>query len=99
MPVRSPPRSGHRSARPSGSPLVRLACASRLRWRAVAQRIALVTGGARGIGRAIAEALIAAGCSVAAADLEGSDVTMDVTDPESVRNGIAEVEGELGPID
>jgi 2-hydroxycyclohexanecarboxyl-CoA dehydrogenase len=65
----------------------------------VAQRIALVTGGGRGIGRAIVEQLIDAGCSVAAADIDGGDVTMDVTDPRSVEEAIAQVEGELGPVD
>ena len=36
-------------------------------------KVAVVTGGRRGIGRAIAEALHAEGCSVAIADLDGRE--------------------------
>jgi 2-hydroxycyclohexanecarboxyl-CoA dehydrogenase len=55
----------------------------------VSERTALVTGGAGGIGGAIAQALRSAGHSVVTADLDGADVQMDVTDPASVADGIA----------
>lgn len=75
-------------------------------------RIALVTGGTRGIGRAISEALVAKGYKVAAnyagneekARLcaEETGVTcfkFDVSDYDAVAAGIAEIESTLGPID
>ena len=55
----------------------------------MSERRALVTGGAGGIGSAIAEALRAAGHTVVTADLEGADVSMDVTDPQSVEEAFA----------
>src|ERR1700734_3000571 len=66
-------------------------------------RGALVTGGARGIGRRIVETFIALGASVAAFDLEQPDipgafgVAMDVTDPASVASATTRAESELGP--
>lgn len=66
-------------------------------------RVALVSGGARGIGRRVVETLLALGARVAAFDLVQPDVPgalgieMDVTDPESVASGTARAESELGP--
>ena len=66
-------------------------------------RVALVSGGARGIGRRVVETFLALGARVAAFDLDQPDVPgalgieMDVTDPESVASGTARAESELGP--
>ena len=77
----------------------------------MAERVAMVTGGARGIGRAIALALAADGRRVAvgdllaeeaeatAADAGGIAVPLDVTDSESVATGVERVGRELGPVD
>ncbi len=75
-------------------------------------RIALVTGGTRGIGAAIAKALKAAGHTVAAT-YAGNDekanafkaetginvYKWDVSDPDACEAGIKSVETDLGPID
>ena len=68
--------------------------------------MALVTGGAGGIGRAVVAALSAAGRRVAAGDIaEGAvgdaalAVRLDVTDRASVEAAIGRVEDELGPIE
>ena len=74
--------------------------------RSLEGSVAFVTGGARGIGRAICEQLTALGAAVAAADLdEGAardagrlGVRCDVADYDSVRAAIERVEQELGPI-
>jgi acetoacetyl-CoA reductase len=75
-------------------------------------RIALVTGGTRGLGRAITLALKADGCSVAAV-YRGNDEAAkklqseagigtykwDVADFDACKLGVAQVEREVGPID
>ena len=77
-----------------------------------ARRTAIVTGGAGGIGRAIAAALAAEGVAVAIADLRAGDaeraaadiareaigVALDVTDSASVDAAAADVERRLGPV-
>src|ERR1700733_4514952 len=72
---------------------------------------ALVTGGARGIGRAIATALADEGHRVAVADIDdaqandtakainGLAVHLDVTDAASVAEATTQAERELGPIE
>jgi 2-hydroxycyclohexanecarboxyl-CoA dehydrogenase len=64
-------------------------------------RTALVTGAARGIGRAICDELAAQGMRVAACDvLEGPDIVpMDVTEPASVHAAVERVEAEHGPVE
>ena len=73
--------------------------------------MALVTGAAQGIGRAIAAALAEDGRRVVVADLRadaaqqtaaelgGLAVALDVTDPASVAAGVGRVEDELGPVE
>ncbi|MFM5952208.1 MAG: beta-ketoacyl-ACP reductase [Micrococcales bacterium] len=68
-------------------------------------RVVLVTGGNRGIGRAIAEEFIAAGHKVAVTVRSGEgptgslSVKADVTDSQSLDSAFAEVESKLGPIE
>ncbi|WEH37052.1 SDR family NAD(P)-dependent oxidoreductase [Streptomyces sp. AM 4-1-1] len=74
-------------------------------------RTVLVTGGASGIGRAVAQAFAEGGDRVAVADVDAeaaartakeigaTAVTVDVTDPASVTAGVERVAELLGPID
>jgi 2-hydroxycyclohexanecarboxyl-CoA dehydrogenase len=65
-------------------------------------RLALVTGGAGGIGRAIVAALAAEGNRVVSGDIAKdapAEASLDVTDPDSVEEAVTRVERELGPIE
>ena len=81
--------------------------------RGLDDRCALVTGAARGIGRAIAERLAEEGARVAVSDISATEaqatavsiggaaigVELDVTDDASIRRAVDEVAARLGPID
>jgi NADP-dependent 3-hydroxy acid dehydrogenase YdfG len=92
---------------------------SRLRRRSrqtrtpLSGRVVAITGGARGLGLAMAEAIAARGARVALGDLDEQlaqaeaqrlpggaiGAKLDVTDPESFKRFLDEVERELGPVD
>ncbi|HLJ20112.1 MAG TPA: SDR family NAD(P)-dependent oxidoreductase, partial [Stellaceae bacterium] len=73
-------------------------------------RVAAITGGARGIGLAIATRFVQSGAKVALWDLTGAEASasrltgaiglaMDVTQEKSVAAAVADTERRLGPID
>jgi NAD(P)-dependent dehydrogenase (short-subunit alcohol dehydrogenase family) len=59
---------------------------------------ALVTGGSRGIGAAIAERLRADGFTVATLSRNGADVSADVSDSQQVGAAFDEVRERFGPV-
>jgi NAD(P)-dependent dehydrogenase (short-subunit alcohol dehydrogenase family) len=81
--------------------------------RSLAGQVVAITGGARGIGRATAEALIAQGARVAIGDIESAlaertaaelgsptiGLPLDVTDRQSFDEFLTETESRLGPLD
>ncbi len=68
-------------------------------------KTALVTGGNRGIGKAIAERLVSDGYQVAITSRDGTEVAgtlavvADLNQPESLDAAVSEVESKLGPIE
>ncbi len=81
--------------------------------RSLAGQVVAITGGARGIGRATASALIAQGARIAIGDIDAAlaqltasqlasgsiGLPLDVTDRASFDSFLAEVEARLGPLD
>lgn len=81
------------------------------KWLDLTGKVAHVTGGARGIGAAIARALAMAGAKVMVSDvdtgraaatakaIDGASMGLDVSDREAVDAGLARTAAELGSLD
>jgi NAD(P)-dependent dehydrogenase (short-subunit alcohol dehydrogenase family) len=65
----------------------------------LAGQVALVTGAAGGIGRALVDGLRREGASVVGVDLHDADLIADVTDPEAVLTTVRETEATQGGLD
>src|SRR3954454_16866304 len=75
------------------------------------RKVALVTGASKGIGKAIAAALVAEGAQVAissssreridaaAADVGAKGFVLDSADLDAIADTLEQVENELGPVD
>lgn len=65
----------------------------------ITNRTALVIGASGGIGRAIVADLCRHGAAVVGADRTDTDLTIDITDPQSVHRTIEQAQKSLGRID